>query len=329
MNIDRIVNKIVYGIINENDNMNSFSNFKNIIESELLKVNEFLSPYSLKCVFNYKYDFSSPHYRDFLAIYQRLSANRGTIRIGINLPKLNESMEEYGLTDINLQIRISIWHEVGHGIMDYIRFLRRRDTQGKYGVFSKKMKNDFSGIENGEEFFVEKFGAYKCDEEYFSDLQEFLDEYDDEIKKLVSLPPTHNQQGRYATNESMKKRKTISESQIAGLVNEVILRIIGNDMEKDTENDAQIRYNPGGFIPGEVKNKALKRALIANGLDDIHLIKGDGYFYLEGVTSDGIDDFFDGEIYMNSFNQQSVQDWINDIIDVIERERQRRNCGKH
>ena len=66
----------------------------------------------------------------------------------------------------------------------------------------------------------------------------------------------------------------------------------------------------------EVKNRKLKQLLAKEGLDKIILYKDYGYFY---ITSDDdewatkIAGMYENAIYINSFNQQSPEEWVEDI----------------
>lgn len=66
----------------------------------------------------------------------------------------------------------------------------------------------------------------------------------------------------------------------------------------------------------EVKNRKLKQLLAKEGLDKIALYKDYGYFY---ITSDDdewatkIATMYENAIYMNSFNQQTPEEWVEDI----------------
>ena len=66
----------------------------------------------------------------------------------------------------------------------------------------------------------------------------------------------------------------------------------------------------------EVKNRKLKQLLAKEGLDKIILYKDYGYFY---ITSDDdewatkLAGMYENAIYINSFNQQSPEEWVEDI----------------
>lgn len=59
----------------------------------------------------------------------------------------------------------------------------------------------------------------------------------------------------------------------------------------------------------EIKNKALRKALEAEGLADIHLYRNDGYFYIQSDDDKKVftEDSFYG-IYR--FNRVSIEEWV-------------------
>ena len=154
------------------------------INEELERGNDFLSQYGLSVVFNPKYDFSSNnYYKRCVAIYQNGSVkNKGRIRIGINLPYIKKRASR---NDLETEIRISIWHEIGHGIIEYLKGLRRKDTQCGTMIFKGQMLKDFKDILSYEEESVEDFGYVMgdppADESYLLD---FLQDYETQILQL-------------------------------------------------------------------------------------------------------------------------------------------------
>ena len=66
----------------------------------------------------------------------------------------------------------------------------------------------------------------------------------------------------------------------------------------------------------EVKNRKLKQLLAKEGLDKIILCKDYGYFY---ITSDDdewaekLTGMYENAIYINSFNQMTPEEWVEDI----------------
>ena len=150
------------------------------VNNELEKGNKFLSKYGLSVVFNPNYNFQ--RYKSCVAIYQNGSVkNKGRIRIGINFPLIEKTVsnERY-----EAEIKVSIWHEIGHGIIEYLKGLRRKDTQCGTMIFRKEMREEFKMIIEDEEFEVEDFGYEMTNGHGSSALNDFLTDYQNEILQL-------------------------------------------------------------------------------------------------------------------------------------------------
>ena len=104
--------------------------------------------------------------------------NNGKMRVAINLPLIMSHDD----IDIEEQIRISLWHEVGHGIVQWIKSLRRKDTQMKTGKFKGQIVKDLRYILNNEEDVVEEFGEYQSDLASYSILNYFICDYNKILK---------------------------------------------------------------------------------------------------------------------------------------------------
>ena len=70
-----------------------------------------------------------------------------------------------------------------------------------------------------------------------------------------------------------------------------------------------------------VKNTKLRKMLDKAGYPDIELVKGDGYFYVYSNDFGSEHEKWlrnvDTDIFVNSFNQQSVEQWFDDIMSII------------
>ena len=78
------------------------------------------------------------------------------------------------------------------------------------------------------------------------------------------------------------------------------------------------------YISGSkiISNSQLYRALKKRGLEKYKLCKAKGYFYITSddvETANEIATWYDNAIYVYGFNQQSVDDWVRDIIDIIDK----------
>lgn len=74
----------------------------------------------------------------------------------------------------------------------------------------------------------------------------------------------------------------------------------------------------------EITDKRLRKMLNDAGYSDVHLIKGDGYLYIDaddGQHYDWLNALDSTSIYLNSFNQQSPEEWFQDIIVMLRKGR--------
>jgi hypothetical protein len=132
-----------------------------------------------------------------VGMYRAGSVRRdGKVRVGINTDSIcsfaNKTKEVEEV--INQQIWITIWHEAGHGIIDWLKMLRRRDTQNKTGIFKGSMLREFRFLMEDEEETAEKFGEYGGDIEFSCDLDLFLSSYQEQILQASTL---ESKQGSY------------------------------------------------------------------------------------------------------------------------------------
>jgi len=73
----------------------------------------------------------------------------------------------------------------------------------------------------------------------------------------------------------------------------------------------------------DVKNPKFRKAMALAGLEKVILCKGDGYFWItsdDDEMSDKINSLRDTTIYLNAFNQQYIDDWVDDIKRLLEQE---------
>ena len=80
------------------------------------------------------------------------------------------------------------------------------------------------------------------------------------------------------------------------------------------------------YISGSkiIYNSQLYRALKRKGLEKYKLCKAKGYFYItsdDEETANEIATWNDNAIYVYGFNQKSIEDWVRDITDIIDKNR--------
>lgn len=173
---DYIVSEVIKRLNETTDN----TDYQQFINNVLAEINEYLADFGLSCSLNPKYDFSG-YYKNCVAVYQYRSVmNNGKMRIALNIPlMLSHGLDDYEMKE---QIEISMWHEVGHGIVQWIKSLRRKDTQAKTGLFKGKILKDLRYILNNEEDVVEEFGAYQNGYYTYSTLDDFINDYEQILK---------------------------------------------------------------------------------------------------------------------------------------------------
>ena len=108
---------------------------------------------------------------------------------------------------------------------------------------------------------------------------------------------------KYKMSNNKKKKIRLTESDLHNIIKESVNTILNE-----------------GFGSKVVRNPKLTRLLNREGLGDILLCKDYGYFY---ITSDNeelankISMLHSNAIYLNSFNQQSPEEWVEDIKYIL------------
>ncbi|MBQ5456925.1 MAG: hypothetical protein IIT63_14075 [Prevotella sp.] len=169
----------------------AFNGWKATFDDYLEKMEEemkvFLEPLGLQLVLDDKYNFSG---KPWLAVYEksRNLIKDNVILLGINFPRIYSKMCELGIDEDNFNIeaqaRITVGHEIGHGLVDFIKFSVRLDDARKYRNLHKvlicsKIREERIVEEFGESLFPEATSVYD------STLRKALDE-------LIEMKSTEN-----------------------------------------------------------------------------------------------------------------------------------------
>jgi len=181
-NIHKVLLESIKVVLSE-----SYEKYAGLVEKVIDEANEYLSEYGLSVFYQKNYDFSFGMAKNFLAVYKTGSVrrNNGRMSVSINFENLLDCMDRKNVKDVEFQIRLSIFHEVGHGIVEWIKSLRRKDTQGGFGLFRGDMVNDFRAILRDEENVVEEFGAFNAYWSSYSVLNYFLTDYRDILLEIA------------------------------------------------------------------------------------------------------------------------------------------------
>ena len=153
--LHRIVNKILN---EQNDDYSTFYNvFIGYVNEMILELqNDYLSQLGLKISLDFNYAFKN---KRWFAAYEgtKNMIGDGVILIALNVPYLYKCMKEKGIDkdefNIEAQARITVGHEIGHGIVDYLLNWYDGENDLVDGLI-----HDYYDGELDEEELVEEFG---------------------------------------------------------------------------------------------------------------------------------------------------------------------------
>ena len=136
--ISESVKEAINELISQETNDKNFHIWKNTfnayLKEEIQELQEnYLDKLGLKIKINDNYNFNTRGKRKWLAAYERQSRQilDNVIAIAINYKHLYEEMKKRDIEqddfNIEAQARITIGHEIGHGLVDYIKNLKVND----------------------------------------------------------------------------------------------------------------------------------------------------------------------------------------------------------
>lgn len=171
--IRNIVIECVRAIIKEENG----NELQDLVVSTMNEIKSFLSDFNLDA------KLLKSTYTEWVGQYRSHSVKTGTMRFSINVDKIREWSQELD-DDVNAeeearyQVMVSLWHECGHGLIEHIKYCRKKSNLKKDGKFNRQALKDtrwFLGYE--EEDLAEEFGEYMTGLRYDSDLYDFLMKY--------------------------------------------------------------------------------------------------------------------------------------------------------
>lgn len=169
MNIDNIIRRIINETNERYDNWSkTFMSYANQMIQELQQ--EYLKKLGLSIKLNTDYNFGN---RKWFAAYEKSSRTieQGIIQIAINLPYLYSEMKNRGIENDNFNIaaqaRITIGHEIGHGIIDYLLSCYEEENEAVdqfiHDMYEGIITEEEAVEEFGETMFTKATGRYTCD----------------------------------------------------------------------------------------------------------------------------------------------------------------------
>lgn len=168
---NKLHNKLLYEAKKANANDANFEKWKsvfNVYLSEMIDElqTDYLNQFGLSIRINPNYIFNGWKNR-WLAVYERSSQQilNGIISIAINYPCLYSEMCKRRIDkdkfNIEAQAKITVGHEIGHGLVDYIKRMNLKPSE------LKELPNLAIIVKCGarkEETLVEEFGQYQFPE---------------------------------------------------------------------------------------------------------------------------------------------------------------------
>ena len=138
--------------------------FNEFLKDELYRLREIVSPLNLSIKIVADYQFRSRWYAAYLN--SRGAIQNGVIEVAINYPLLFKAMKRRGIAqdefNIEAQARITLGHEVAHGIIGYLRILNPTNLSKSLRILrrcGKKIEEEYAE-EFGESRFPEATGIF-------------------------------------------------------------------------------------------------------------------------------------------------------------------------
>lgn len=167
--IKQIVRETLISLFEHNDKLNVFKNhFLKFVNDIVERANKELSKYELSINIDEEYDFLG--YEKWLACYERSLGyiEYGSIEIALNIQKIFEALQKLNasenIEEIEIQAIITIMHEVGHGLVDWLRYNFEGETTTSklinYIVYCDDIEEEEICEEFGESWASKYTGVY-------------------------------------------------------------------------------------------------------------------------------------------------------------------------
>ncbi|MBP3630880.1 MAG: hypothetical protein J6J23_05265 [Clostridia bacterium] len=180
-NIRQIVKESLLALLENSDKYNIFLNhFNHFVSQTISTANSELKKYGLTVEINEEYEFFDDD--EWLACYERTSnyIEDDIIMIALNREKIYNAMLDLesseDINEIEIQAIVTIMHEVGHGLVDWLRY------QFDGEMTTSNLINDIIYCdEDEEEEICEEYGERwiaQYSGVYDSVLEKALKEYD-------------------------------------------------------------------------------------------------------------------------------------------------------
>lgn len=177
---------------------------KDTVDSTMTNIKEFIADFGL----NAKLLRSNTN-MDWIGQYRSHSVKTGVMKFSINIEAIRRWSEDLkdmlddtdwdnSEEEARYQVMVSLWHEAGHGLVEHVKYCRKRSNALKDGKFTGQALKDtrwFFGYD--EEDLVEEFGEYMVGIKNDSDLFNYLMKY----KNILQFDKTLNEVGNTAMGQ--------------------------------------------------------------------------------------------------------------------------------
>ena len=226
--------------------------FNGFLKDELYRLREIVSPLNLSIKIVAGYQFRSRWYAAYL--HSRGEIRNGVIEVAINYPFLFKAMKRQGIAqdefNIEAQARISLGHEVAHGVIDYLRTLEPRSLSKSLRMIrrcGRKQEEEYAE-EFGESRFPEATGIFSSVVESAIDEMSEMSEMSEtniplnESRAVRMWYYTQNKQKEIS--KEMKRSIRLNEENLYGIIQESLSKIMNEQDFREVDNlDDYIKSN--------------------------------------------------------------------------------------
>ena len=157
---------------------------QDIVNSTMINIQEFIANFGLRAKL-----LRSNTNMDWVGQYRSHSVKTGVMKFSINLEAIREwsndladMLDDTGFDnsqeEAEYQVMVSLWHECGHGLLEHVKYCRKKSNALKDGKFTKQALKDTRWLFGyDEEDLVEEFGEYMVGLRNDSDLFNYLHKY--------------------------------------------------------------------------------------------------------------------------------------------------------
>lgn len=183
------IRKMVCECVNAILEQDGEDELESLVNSTMINIKEFIADFGLRAKL-----LKSNTNMDWIGQYRSRSVKTGEMKFSINLAAirqwsddlkdmLDDSDWDNSEEEAEYQVMVSLWHECGHGLVEHIKYCRKKSNALKDGKFTGQALKDTRWLLGYvEEDLVEEFGEYMVGLRNDSDLFNYLIKYKNILK---------------------------------------------------------------------------------------------------------------------------------------------------